>query len=221
MKINAEEEASLGESKSTPEISSNVDKPSPLLEKNETRTLIKNLIKETIGNETSQAIIRMFDTESVGLKLFWFICLLGCGSLAFFSIIQTLVTYLSYSVYTTTSIVHEESTLFPKITICNSAAAVTEHAYDLVREINEKLYPNVSIFNRNQMRNIGWNESSKIIFNVINAFQSRINSPSFSDASRKKLAHSFEDVLIKCIFMGRPCSSSDFTWQWDAILFFN
>ncbi len=95
MKINAEEEASLGESKSTPEISSNVDKPSPLLEKHETRTLIKNLIKETIGNETSQAIIRMFDTESVGLKLFWLICLLGCGSLAFFSIIQTLVTYLS------------------------------------------------------------------------------------------------------------------------------
>jgi hypothetical protein len=38
-----------------------------------TRTLVKNLVKETIGNEASQAIIRIFDTEFIGLKLFWLI----------------------------------------------------------------------------------------------------------------------------------------------------
>jgi len=36
-----------------------------------TRALIKNLVKETIGNETSQAIIRIFETKNISLKIFW------------------------------------------------------------------------------------------------------------------------------------------------------
>ncbi len=71
------------------------------------RTLIKNLVKETIGNEASQAIIRIFDTDFIGLKLFWLISLLGCGSLCFYLVAQTFLTYLSYPVYTTTRVEHD------------------------------------------------------------------------------------------------------------------
>ena len=42
------------------------------------RTFIKNLTKQTIGNETSQAIIRIIDTKNLGLRIFWLICLLAC-----------------------------------------------------------------------------------------------------------------------------------------------
>jgi len=74
---------------------------SALLSKIKTRIMIKNLIKDIIGNETSQAIIRIIDTKYLGLKLFWLICLLGCVSLCGFLVAQTFIIYLSFPVYTT------------------------------------------------------------------------------------------------------------------------
>ena len=115
------------------------------------RKLIKNLIKETIGNEASQAFIRIFDSKHLGLKLFWLISLLGCGSLSFYLVAETLFIYLSYPVYTTTKIVYEVPTVFPKVTICNAMPAITEYAYDLIKDINVKHYPNISIFNQDQV----------------------------------------------------------------------
>ena len=94
------------------------------------KAFIKNSIKETIGNETAQAIIRIFKNKYKGLKVFWLLCLLGSVSLCFYLLIQTLLTYLSYPVYTTTTIVHEMPTVFPKITVCNSMLAITEYAFN-------------------------------------------------------------------------------------------
>ena len=63
-----------------------------------TRTLIRNLTKETIGNETSQALIRIFETKYLGLKVFWPIFLLVCGTLCAYLVAQTVIAYLSFSV---------------------------------------------------------------------------------------------------------------------------
>jgi hypothetical protein len=68
------------------------------------RVSVRNLTKETLGNETAQAIIRIFETRYLGLKIFWLICLLGCGSLCGYLVAQTLITYLTFSVYTTMTV---------------------------------------------------------------------------------------------------------------------
>jgi hypothetical protein len=193
------------------------DKPALLLSKVKTRIMIKNLTKETIGNETSQAIIRIIDTEYLSLKLFWLICLLGCVSLCGYLVAQTFITYLSYPVYTTTTLTNEVPTVFPKITICNSNIPTTEYAFEMIKEINEELSLNTSIFNQTQTSQLAWTDASDIFWSVLTAFQSRINSETFSDAQRRKLGHSFEDALIHCTFNGQPCSSKDFIWKWNPI----
>jgi hypothetical protein len=182
-----------------------------------TRALIKTLTKETIGNETSQAIIRIFETQYLGLKLFWVICLLGCGSLCFYLVAQTVITYLSYPVYTTTTIVHEVPTPFPKVTICNSVLATTEYAYEMINKINEEVSPGISIFDQRQMRILSWIDSTNIFRKVVALFRTRINSITFSEVERKKLVHSLEDVLLNCQFNGDFCSASDFIWKWDPL----
>ena len=113
------------------------DNSTPLLSGIKTRTLIKNLTKETIGNGAAQAVIRIFDTKYLGLKIFWLICLLGCVSLCGYLVAQTFIIYLSYPVYTTTTLVNEVPTVFPKITICNSNIPTTEYAFEMIKEINE------------------------------------------------------------------------------------
>jgi hypothetical protein len=180
------------------------------------RTFLKQSTKETLGNETAQAVIRIFETKYFGLKLFWLVCLLGCSGLCFYLVAQTLMIYLGYPVYTTTTIVNEMPTVFPKITICNSVFATTEYAYQLIKQINDVYYPNISIFDQSQMSNLSYSDLQSLnkIYQIFNLL---INLDSFSDASRKLLGHPLEDILWYCKFNGQFCSPSDFTWRWDPL----
>ena len=186
----------------------------PKLPSIKTRKLLFNLAKENLGNEATQGLLRVFDTEYFVLKVFWLVCLLGCGSLCAYLVAQTLIGYLSFPVYTTMSIVHEIPTAFPKVTLCNSMIATTQYAYELIKEINEELNPNISIFNQSQMTNSEWHEVKEIFWNVSRVFSNKINSAAFSDVKRQKLVHHLESVLLICQFNGRNCSSSDFIWSW-------
>ena len=183
-----------------------------------TRSLIKNLAKETLYNSFAQAILRIIFTKYLGLKLFWFFCLIICGSLCGYLLLQTLITYLSYPVYTTTSIVHEMPTLFPKITICNSVQVTTKFAFERIREINKEISPQVDIFNYTQISQLSLSAQEKIYWDVFNIFQARINGGALSDTiSRQKLVHSFDDVLVYCYFNFQQCKASDFVWRWDPL----
>jgi hypothetical protein len=182
-----------------------------------TRTLVKNLVKETIGNEASQAIIRIFDTEFIGLKLFWLISLLGCGSLCFYLVAQTFLTYLSYPVYTTTKEEHDMPAVFPKVTICNTMPAITEYAYDLIKEIDAEKNPDMSIFNQTLMSELSYEKKIIYFFKVWSLFLGQINKGTFSDLERKKLVHSYSDIILKCFFNGQPCTQSDFNWHWNPL----
>jgi hypothetical protein len=193
------------------------DNSTTLLSGIKTRLMIRNLTKETIGNEAAQAVIRIFDTKYLGIKIFWLICLLGCVSLCGYLVAQTFKVYLRYPVYTTTTLENEVPTVFPKITICNSNILTTEYAFEMIKEINRELSPNISIFNQTQMSHLTWKNASEIFWSVLTAFQVRVNSVAFSDVERRKLVHSFEDVLIQCTFNGQSCSTNDFIWKWNPI----
>jgi len=185
--------------------------------KTKTSALVKNLAKETIGNEASQAIIRLIDTKYLSLKLFWLICLIGCSSLCGYLVAQTFITYLSYPVYTTTTIVHEVPSLFPKITLCNSAFAITEYAFERVKEINDQVSRGISIFDKSQINTLPYTDAFNILWNMSNLFLTRINSASFSNVERQKLGHSLQDVLVNCQYNGETCSANDFIWKWDPL----
>ena len=180
-------------------------------------TPIKDLIKEHIGNETAQGFVRLIETKNVGLKLFWILFLVTSCSLCGYLVVKNLLLYLSYPVYTTSTIVHESPTVFPKVTICNTAIATTEYAFEMVKSINEEISPGISIFNQSQMANVSMTDPNGIFWQVYNLFMVRINSAMFSDANRQKLVHSFDEVLVYCLFNSQSCSSSDFIWRWHPV----
>jgi hypothetical protein len=180
------------------------------------RKYIKNLIKEHIGSETSQALVRIFDTKSKGLKVFWVLCLLGCSSLCFYLIAQSLMTYLSYPVYTTSTVVHEIPTQFPKITICNSQFATSKYAYQLIYYLNQQYLPSVNIFDKNLQKFLTFSQKQDLV-KLYRIFNILISLNTFSDASRKMLVHPLEDILLDCKFNGKSCSANDFSWRWDPM----
>jgi hypothetical protein len=99
-----------------------------------TKELLKALLKEVLYNSFAQAIIKIILTPHLTLKLFLGIFVLASSGLASYLVINTLITFLSFGVSTTTRTINETPTLFPKITFCNVNSYATEYAYNFTRQ---------------------------------------------------------------------------------------
>ena len=82
----------------------------------------------------SQAIIKILLTPHITLKLFLLLCVLGTTGYASFLVMQSIMTYLSYGVLTTSRIKFENPTIFPKVTFCNLNGLTTQYAFNLSLE---------------------------------------------------------------------------------------
>ena len=103
---------------------------------------ITSLLKEVLYNSYAQAIITFFLTPHLMIKAFLAMCVLGTSGLASYIVIQTIMTYLSYGVTTTSRTIYETHTLFPKVTFCNINPFTTEYAYNL--QFNNNQFLNLS-----------------------------------------------------------------------------
>ena len=156
-----------------------------------TETTIKviDLIKETIGNETAQATIKIIKTPHKVIKLFWIVCLFAACSLAAFFVIQSLITFVTYKVQTNVRTIFETSSLFPKITYCNKNPFNTKYAFDTLEPLNASY--------------------AEMLFHV---------NYNMSESERLRLQHPFDTVLIECAFNGEKCTANDFTYEFDPNL---
>jgi hypothetical protein len=95
---------------------------------------ILGLLKEILYNSLAQAIIKLILTPNYTLKIFLVIFVAASSGYSSFLVIQSIMEYFRYDVSTTSRSIHENPTLFPKITFCNVNWFTTEYAYDLTRK---------------------------------------------------------------------------------------
>ena len=178
--------------------------------------LILNLTKELLYNSMAQAIIKLFQTPHVVLKLLLMVFVLTAGSMSAYLVVHSILTYLSFDVSTTTRTVYEMPTYFPTITVCNYNMFTTESAYEFLRKINADINPSVDIFNRTQMSTLDYNTQSYLNQLVLFSATAAILKSNYTDEDRKKLGHSWDDILIDCTYNELWCVS-DFTWTFDKM----
>jgi hypothetical protein len=132
------------ESKITPKIDiTNVESERPKsnnekskLEKSEfqkNKESIIRILKESLSTQLAQAILNSILTTNLVLQLFLITFILGSTSYSSYLVIQSILTYLTYGVSTTTRVFYETPTLFPKITFCNANLFSSQYAYNLVQ----------------------------------------------------------------------------------------
>ena len=182
----------------------------------EINDLIKNLIKEVLYNSLAQAIIKIIKSPHVLIKILLLICVLVSSSLASYMVIQSIITYLSYEVTTTSRIIHETPTVFPKITICNGNMFQTELALDYLKVISTNTTGKIKLFDGNQTKRLNYESKKMLALAVLSKAISISNSDQFNDTQRKQLGHDLDDILIGCQFIGKTCSSNDFIWKFDS-----
>ncbi len=156
---------------------------------NESCMNILDLIKQTIGNETAQAAIKIFQAPHSLVKLYWIICLSVAGSLTGYFVIQSLVSFATFRVNTNTRTIFETSSLFPRVTYCNKNPFVTKYAFDKFE--------------------VGNFTFARMLYEM---------NYNMNYTERLRLQHPFSEVLIECSFNGEKCSANDFLYEFDTTL---
>jgi hypothetical protein len=79
---------------------------------------IYTLAKKELTNEAIQGLFKIYFSSHILIKLFWTCGIIVSVGLCSYLIVQTIMTYLNFSVNTTLRSITENLADFPKITIC-------------------------------------------------------------------------------------------------------
>jgi hypothetical protein len=173
------------------------------------------LVKQNLTNEAVQGFFKIFFDSSKTIKCFWTLSLFVANGLNAYLIISSIMTYLSFSVSTSSKTIVENPTDFPQITICNNNQFCTLKAIEFLKQINRQVQPDLDIFNQTQLSQMSIESKEKTIRFVYNAAVARMLSKNFSDEQRKSLGHSLDEILYECKFNNQKCTSNDFKWKFD------
>ena len=169
---------------------------------------IEAIVKETLYNSIAQAIFRIGHTPHLIVKIFLFVCVFVSTGISSYLVIESILRYLSFEVNTHTRRIFEMPTEFPKVTICNYNQFTTEFAFQFISDLYKRIVPLNQTLDEKTEENILY---------YINRFaSSKLMDTSFSDLTKAKFAHTFEDVLLACSFNNEPCGSKDFAWTIDS-----
>ena len=127
------------------------------------KNLIEKILSTNLNNELAQAAMRLFKSEFKSIKCVISLFLTFSICLSAYLTIQTLLSYLSYEVITTSRTLFESPAIFPKITFCNLNAFTSEYSVEYLKSINKKYEPLFDIFNENQMKTLNTDEKNRLI----------------------------------------------------------
>ena len=172
------------------------------------------IILDDVQNEYLRACFKIFSTDFIVVKLFLIIFIFLSTCLASFLIIETILSFLNYEVNTTSRVIHQTTTEFPKITLCNYSPFTTKDSIEFLRKINQETWPEIDVFDETQLNLLNYTFKSTVISDVYNA--ANLAMFNLNDDEKKRLGHKLEDILISCSFNEEDCTPDDFTWKFDT-----
>jgi hypothetical protein len=180
--------------------------------KDKKQNLTQELMKDILYNSFCQAIIKLTDKSHISLKIILFFFIFVSTSLASYMVIEAILYYFDYDVTTTSRVIYERPSYFPKVTLCNQNMFTTEYAYEFAKSINSSwnIYTN-----KDTLYNLSFAErytKRVYFFNLVlgNVFNYR-------DKNQKNLGHNFDDILLSCYFNNQICNANDFKWKFDPL----
>jgi hypothetical protein len=168
------------------------------LNKNDKLKRIKSILEELLVSSTSHGIPNAIRSKHVSLKIMWLIFfLISTGFCALF-IILSFMEYSEYNVITTVRIINEIPTDFAQIKICNLNPYTTNYSYQMLQSISSRDITNYTLSNMTRIQTL----KTKAMY--------YFGSSNFSEANRKKLSYSLNDMLISCKFNNLDCNENDY-----------
>ena len=170
---------------------------------------IELILKENLSCEMYHFILNAYFSSHLLLKvIFTFFAILGFG-LASYMTINLILSYMEYNVITTIRVINDCPSIFPKITICNRNPFTTRYAYEFLSQSN--------LINLTQLNQISKGDRNQtVVLTTLLRAKLAGKIKNFPDEQKKNFSHSWDDILLSCLFDYQYCNSNDFKWEWDS-----
>ena len=167
------------------------------MDEKSTKTLIRELTKETLESSSIHAIPNITKNRFYSIKLMWLICFLISSGFCFWLISESIMDYLNFDVVSKTQVNFETEMIFPVINICNMNSFKSEK----ISNILKRLFGDYPSLNRKFQ--------SQVIAKSFVMNSSFVNQYLSSELIPSK-------TIINCFFNAKPCDlSQDFEYYFD------
>ena len=183
-------------------------------------TTLKIILFDKFQNSAFDGAAKILRSNRPIMKLFWSLILMILLATCSFYVINAIFNYLAYEIVTTITLKKEIPAKMPTIMLCNSNSLMTNMGIHLAASV----YSLYGIPKINNYLNFSHNQVQfpRMINNKGNILLPRTmvmtytRSPQVSDALRKSLGLTIEEMLISCTFNSMECSANDFSWFYDT-----
>ena len=179
---------------------------------------IKESVKNAMEFSTFHAIPNIARTKRTSIKVMWILILILSSTMCSYLVFKTIVQYFNFEVVTKFSVVYENPTKFPTVTVCNINPYVTDSAFEFFGEYLASLG-----FNETNQPSFGLKFGSKFLeeFYDLRAVQSLVLGHKIESKLSKQKLESFglapEKFFILCAFKSEECNYTQLRWFYDPI----
>jgi hypothetical protein len=159
---------------------------------------IKEILKETALSSTSHGIPNIVRSTSSILKVIWMACFIASTGFCSYLVVKSIMSYLDREVVTKISVIYENPSTFPTITLCNLRPFIGDAFEKLYLKNNQTLPKgylgsDLAFHKYFLMTNI-WNQDMSI---------------------KKELGLTKEDFIYNCRFNFQKCNMSSIEWNYN------
>ena len=195
-------------------------------EKIDLKTKLKEKFIELSLSSSLHGYPNMFKTNHWPVRLMWLLFFLSSATLCVFMVYRSVNDFLSFDVVNKIRDYTEIPMVYPAITFCNVNPFINKNSDELILKYLTDAF-NVSYLNTNydfnstSYENATFSNTSENIDYTLNIlvraqFQAlnKAMDPDYGDENRKKLWYSLDQILIDCVYNGKNCKESDFSWYY-------
>lgn len=174
-------------------------------------TKIREVSLEWIKMSTSHGLPRVFQTDQMYLKIFWFILFIVSTGCCIYLTYASVVSFFEYDVIVNIAVNKEQSMLFPAITFCNLVPFNYQKAKTTMQGI-------LSSYNLSSLSTSSSFDASSL-YNIKYALErmkfSVASDSKLTESQRRALGFNLSEMMLSCTFNGDNCNSNDFYQFWS------
>ena len=194
--------------------------------KNDLKTKLREKFIELSSSSSLHGYPNMFKTNHWPVRLMWLLFFLASATLCVFMVYRSVNDFLSFDVVNKIRDYSEIPMAYPAITFCNVNPFINKNSDELILkyvpdafnvsylntnyDANSTSYDNATFLNASENIDYNWDILVRAQLQAMN----KAMDPDYGDENRKKLWYPLDQILIDCVYNGKNCNESDFSWHY-------
>lgn len=168
---------------------------------------LKKKVAEWCSYSTTHGVSNISRADNKLVKFIWILCLVVSSIYCFYTIVNIIVSYLSYEVIINIDVVDKAPIDFPAVSVCNLNPLDRRFSQTYI----DKVLARHNLSHVSNIEKIDINPNTVKYLIKANILADR----NLSKAEIRKFGFEIDFMLFRCFFNNIACNASDFIWLYD------